>query len=82
MTEPIKLTKTKVEALKPDPIKQTVVWDSVLTGFGVRLSPGGTKTFFVQGRIRATQQLIKLTIGKMGPGDFQGSCRVSVSRCL
>lgn len=67
MTDPIKLTKTKVEALKPDPIKQTVVWDSVLTGFGVRLSPGGTKTFFVQGRIRATQQLIKLTIGKMGP---------------
>jgi integrase len=67
MTSPIKLTKTKVEALNPDPVKQTVVWDSALTGFGVRLSPGGSKTFFVQGRLRGSPQLVKFTIGQMGP---------------
>lgn len=82
MTDPIKLTKTKVEALKPDPEKQTVVWDSALTGFGVRLSPGGSKTFFVQGRLRGTQQLVKYTIGKLGPALTAEQARTEAEDAL
>ena len=67
MSEPIKLTKTKVEALKPDPAKQYLVWDSDLKGYGVRVSPGGAKAFFVQGRIRGSQKEIKISIGRLGP---------------
>lgn len=82
MPEPIKLTKTKVEALKPDPEKQIVVWDSALTGFGVRLSPGGSKTFFVQGRLRGTQQLVKFTIGKFGPALTAEQARADAEEAL
>lgn len=67
MSDPIKLTKTKVEALKPDPVKQYLVWDSELKGYGVRVSPGGAKAFFVQGRIRGSQKEIKISIGRLGP---------------
>src|SRR5690606_34889542 len=67
MSDPIKLTKTKVEALKPDPAKQYLVWDSELKGYGVRVSPGGAKAFFVQGRIRGSQKEIKISIGRLGP---------------
>lgn len=67
MTEPFKLTKTKVEALKPDPAKQYLVWDSELKGYGVRVSPGGAKAFFVQGRIRGSQKEVKVSIGRLGP---------------
>lgn len=67
MGESIKLTKTRVESIKPDTAKQIVIWDSELTGYGLRVSPGGAKTFFVQGRIRGSRQMIKLTIGKLAP---------------
>lgn len=61
-----KLTKSKVEAIKPAPGEQVAVWDSELKGYGVRVSPGGTKTFFVQGRIKGQGKMIKATIGKFG----------------
>lgn len=67
MSEPIKLTKSKVEALKPDPAKQVITWDSELKGYGVRVSPGGAKAFFVQGRIRGSQKEIKVSIGRLSP---------------
>ena len=43
-----------------------VIWDDRLTGFGVRVSPGGTKAFFVQyrtGEGRRTDRNRKLTRG-------------------
>jgi len=66
-TTPTKLTKSKIEALKPTAGVQSVVWDGDLKGFGIRLSAGGTKTFFVQGRIRGSAQVVKATIGQFGP---------------
>jgi integrase len=66
-TNATKLTKSKIEALKPNPDAQSLTWDSELKGYGVRVSPGGTKTFFVQGRIRGCAQVIKATIGQFGP---------------
>ena len=37
------------------------VWDTVLQGFGVRVSPGGRKTWFVIARVDGRQK--RLTIG-------------------
>ncbi|WP_421621325.1 integrase arm-type DNA-binding domain-containing protein [Alkalilimnicola ehrlichii] len=60
----LKLTQTKVKAIEPTPGKQAVYWDENLTGFGLRVSPGGTKTFFFQGRLNGRAK--KITIGKYG----------------
>ena len=54
-----------------------VVWDDRLTGFGVRVSPGGTKSFFVQyrtGEGRRTDRNRKLTLGRY-PGLSPGAAR-------
>lgn len=46
-----RLTKTLLDGLD-QPDRETFVWDSLLTGFGVRLRPGTpTKTFYVQYRL-------------------------------
>ncbi|AVA14985.1 phage integrase family protein [Sphingomonas sp. S17] len=45
-----KLTKRAVDALVPPAKKQTVLWDTELKGFGVRVLPSGLKTFIVQYR--------------------------------
>ncbi|WP_431026217.1 tyrosine-type recombinase/integrase [Halomonas sp. H5] len=60
----LKLSKTTVEALAPEPDKQIIVWDSDIVGFGVRVSPGGSRTFFYQGRLHGKAK--KVTIGKLG----------------
>ena len=45
-----KLTKRTIDALKPDPRRDTFLWDGELRGFGVRVKPSGTKTFMIQYR--------------------------------
>ena len=54
-----------------------VVWDDRLTGFGLRVSPGGTKSFFVQyrtGEGRRTDRNRKLTLGRY-PGLSPSAAR-------
>lgn len=64
MTTKLKLTKTVVEGLAPVEGKQVVFWDTDIIGFGVRVSPGGSRTYFYQGRLNG--KLMKVTIGKLG----------------
>jgi len=45
-----KLTKRAIDALVPPGTKQSVLWDTDLKGFGVRVLPSGLKTFIVQYR--------------------------------
>ena len=45
-----RLTKRTIDALKPDPRRDTFLWDGELRGFGVRVKPSGTKTFIIQYR--------------------------------
>jgi integrase len=50
MERRIKFTKTSVNGIKPVAGKQIVYWDTEVTGLGLRVSPGGAKTYFYQGR--------------------------------
>ena len=45
------LTDLKVKSLRPDATRQIDIWDARLTGFGLRISPSGTKAFQVIYRI-------------------------------
>ena len=52
-----------------------VLWDDAVVGFGLRISPGGTKSFFVQCRTEAgrrSDRNRKITLGRfpaLTPGD-------------
>lgn len=58
----VKLTKTAVERLAAADGKRAIYWDSEITGYGIRVMPSGSKTFFYQGRVN--KELIRVTIGK------------------
>ena len=61
-----------------------VIWDDRLTGFGVRVSPGGAKSFFVQfrtGEGRRTDRNRKLTLGRY-PGLSPGAARKQAQALL
>ncbi|MFZ2770080.1 MAG: integrase family protein [Minisyncoccia bacterium] len=58
----IKLNQTTVKELIPPDGKQVDVWDEDITGFGVRVSATGRKTFFVMARVNS--RLVRATVGK------------------
>ena len=61
-----------------------IIWDDRLTGFGVRVSPGGAKSFFVQyrtGEGRRTDRNRKLTLGRY-PGLSPGAARKQAQALL
>ena len=58
----LKLTKTAVEGLVPEAGKQVFAWDTEVRGFGVRISPGGAKTYIMQRRAGTTTR--RVTIGR------------------
>ena len=60
------LTSAIVSKATPQPAPY-VIWDTRLTGFGLRVSPGGTKSFLVQyrtGEGRRTDANRKVTLGR------------------
>lgn len=59
-----KLNKTLIDGLEAKP-KQYRVWDSDIKGFGLRVSPKGKKTFFVQ-YTRLDNKKDSFTIGTYG----------------
>jgi hypothetical protein len=54
-----KLTQRVVSAVKPEP-KERFVWDSELKGFGLRVSPKGRKSFFVQYRVGSSTRRMRI----------------------
>ncbi len=64
MESRFKFNKTGIEKAVSVDGKQVVYWDDLLTGFGLRVSPGGAKTFFYQYRINGRPK--KITIGRFG----------------
>lgn len=60
-----RLTKRVVDWLRPDPARDVFVWDDEISGFGVRVKPTGTKTYFVQYRTLIGQTR-RMVIGRHG----------------
>lgn len=61
MSVKIKFTQSLVGKLQPVPGKQVEVWDTAQPRFGVRVSPGGRKVFFVMRRVNG--KLVRATVG-------------------
>lgn len=62
MPERISFTEKRIEDLKPTPGKQVEYFDTKDRLFGIRVSPGGRKTFFVKKRVHG--RLIRVSLGE------------------
>jgi integrase len=60
-----RLTKRTLDAVKPDPARETFVWCSSSPGFGARIYPSGRVVFIAQVRVGRAQRRVK--IGAYGP---------------
>ncbi|MCE5181652.1 MAG: integrase family protein [Betaproteobacteria bacterium] len=63
--EPVKLTKSKVDAIELVESGQVLYWDTELKGFGLRVGKN-SKSYFVQGRIKGQDKEVRVTIGRHG----------------
>ena len=61
------LTKTAVDAAKaPQGKAQSFLWDDKLTGFGLRITHGGVKSYVIEYRPKGSTQSRRYTIGRHG----------------
>lgn len=82
----LRISKRLVDALKPQKVEH-VVWDSELTGFGVRVRPTGHMTYILQyragtGRGAPTKKLTIGAVGKLTPEDARAIARRSVGAVM
>jgi integrase len=63
-TGKVRLTKSVVDALPTD--QESVVFDCELRGFGIRVKPGGTRTFLIQFRNKQGRSR-RVSLGQYGP---------------
>jgi integrase len=59
-----KLTKTAVEAIAPPENGERLVWDTELTGFGLRVTANGKRSYIAQQRVNGKTR--RVTIAKHG----------------
>lgn len=64
----MRLTKRKIDAADydADGTKRQVLWDDSPTGLGLRLNPGGTKTFVLSYRTPGTRRKRLMVLGRYG----------------
>lgn len=62
--QPVKLTKSLVDQATPPASGQAFLRDSVIKGFGLRLTANGTKSFIVEKRIHG--RVRRQTLGRFG----------------
>ncbi|SEO92571.1 tyrosine-type recombinase/integrase [Aquisalimonas asiatica] len=75
----LKLTKTSVESDKRVPESGTALyWDTELTGFGLRVTAAGTRSYIVQGRVKRKSR--RITIGRHGAPIKDGTLTTEKAR--
>jgi hypothetical protein len=72
----IKITKRTVDALQPEN-KDQFGWDSELTGFGLKVTPGGKKVYILQYRTGGRR---RDSDGKVVPGKWAPTKRITIGR--
>ncbi|MGA7430128.1 MAG: Arm DNA-binding domain-containing protein, partial [Xanthobacteraceae bacterium] len=79
-----KITKQAVDALAPTNDADSVLWDSEIRGFGVRVRKGGAKTYILHYRAGAGRRaaLRKFTIGRHGSPWTPHEARQEAKRLL
>jgi integrase len=60
----MKLVKSEVDKVKAPTKGQAFYWDNELHGFGLRVTPGGTKSYIVQARVNGKER--RVTLGRHG----------------
>lgn len=61
-----KLTKKLIDAIEPPETGTEVMWDTVISGFGVRTSSGGTRTYVLKYRTLEERLVRWLSIARVG----------------
>ncbi|MDH2327822.1 integrase arm-type DNA-binding domain-containing protein [Cereibacter sp. SYSU M97828] len=66
-----KITKTAVDAMAPDPTRDIYLWDSALSGFGVRMTPSGKSSFILKYRTRSgvARKMVIARVGTITPDE-------------
>jgi integrase len=64
MNTRIRLTKTKVESLSPPAKGEKLYWDADLSGFGLRVTAKGVRSYIAQGYANGKER--RVTLGKHG----------------
>lgn len=79
-----RITKRAVDSLSAPVSGETTLWDDALAGFGVRVRPGGAKTYIVMYRAGAgrSSPQRKMTIGKHGSPWTPDTARTEAKRLL
>lgn len=75
------ITIRTMESIKPDPKRDVYTWDTKLRGFGVRVTPNGTKSFVFQYRVDGGPARRK-TIGLHGSPWTPQTARREAERLL
>lgn len=76
-----RLIKTTIERLAPPDKGELLAWDDSLPGFGVRVTPGGVRSYIVQRRVNGKQR--RITIGRHGvftPDEARKAARVELGK--
>lgn len=77
-----KLTKRVVDEAKPG-VNDLLIWDTQLKGFGLKVTPTGTKTYLYQYRIGGRAgKTRRVTIGKHGSSTQNAISSTSPARAL
>ena len=64
MATKVRLTDARARALAPPPGREATLWDATVPGFGLRVRPGGSRTWIV--RRRQGGGMLRRTLGPVG----------------
>src|SRR5450432_596878 len=76
-----RLTKRFIDTETPRATGDTVIWDDEIPGFGLRVKPGGARSFLIQYR-NVNGRSRRLTLGRYGvitPDDARTRARLALA---